>query len=211
VGERLRALGIALALVALAVVAACSPAENAYENPPLPGDAPRVVIATNHGDIIAGLYDELAPVTVANFLRYVDDGFFDGTAFHRVMPGFMIQGGGYIPLPDGTYRRKDRLPTIKLESDNGLKNLRGTLAMARGGAPDTASSEFFINLVDNQRLDRFGEVNLGYAVFGVVLEGMGVVDEIAAVDTVISPTFAQSGERAAPVESVIIRTIRRLN
>jgi cyclophilin family peptidyl-prolyl cis-trans isomerase len=200
---------IAPALIALVAAGACGPGAGVYENPPLPDDAPRVVIETNHGDIVVGLYEEQSPITVANFLQYVDEHFYDGTSFHRVIPGFMIQGGGFVALDDLRFQPKRRRPSIPLESDNGLKNVRGSLAMARGGAPDTASSEFFINLVDNQRLDRLGDVNLGYAVFGMVIEGMDVVDEIAAVETAMSPTFAQMGERAAPVEPVIIRTIRR--
>jgi len=181
-----------------------------YGNPPLPDDAPRVVIETNHGDILIGLYEEQSPITVANFLAYVDAGFFDGTSFHRVIPDFMIQGGGWVALSDLRLERKDdRLPNIPLESDNGLKNARGSVAMARGGMPDTASSEFFINLVDNQRLDRFGQVELGYAVFGVVLEGMDVVDAIATVETDVSPDLPPPGEPAAPVEPVVIRSVRR--
>jgi len=200
-----------LALAALVFMVACGSGESAYENPPLPDDAPRVVIETNHGDIVVGLYQERSPITVANFLQYVDEHFYDGTSFHRVLPGFMIQGGGFVALDNLRFQPKQRRPNIPLESDNGLKNVRGTLAMARGGMPDTASSEFFINLVDNQRLDRLGDVNLGYAVFGTVLEGMDVVDEIAAVDTAVSPDFAQMGERAAPIDPVIIRSIRRQN
>lgn len=193
--------------VLLLVIAGCAPGASVYENPPLPDDAPRVVIETEFGDIVVGLYEEQSPITVANFLAYADAGFFDGTAFHRVIPGFMVQGGGYIPQGAG-FQSKERRPTISLESDNGLKNLRGTIAMARGGMPDTASSEFFINLVDNQRLDRLGDVNLGYAAFGVVLEGMDVVDAIAAVETEMRPPFS---EPATPVEEVLIISLRRQN
>ncbi len=178
-------------------------------NPPIATDAPRVSIETDHGTIVIGLYEDLAPVTVENFLAYVDAGFFDGTAFHRVIPGYMIQGGGYIPRGGGQFQRKDRRPAIPLETETGLKNLRGTVSMARGGMPDTASSEFFINLADNQRLDRLGEVEVGYAVFGVVLEGMDAVDAIAAVETQVVPSFPN--ERATPVGDVIIRSARRQN
>ena len=176
-------------------------------NPAVPDDAPRVVIETSLGNIVIGLYEEQSPTTVANFLSYVDAGFFDGTAFHRVIPGFMIQGGGYVPQGDGRFESKDRMPSIVLESDNGLKNLRGAVSMASGEMPDTATSEFFIGLVDNQRLDRLGEVQLGYAVFGAVLEGMDVVDAIAVVETQVVLAFPR--ERATPVEDVIIRSMRR--
>lgn len=195
------------ALLALVVVAACTTDSNVNNNPALPGDAPRVVIETSLGTIVIGLYEEQSPITVANFLAYVDAGFFDGTAFHRVIPAFMIQGGGFIPQGGGRFERKERLPSIVLESDNGLKNLRGTVTMARADRPDTASSEFFINLVDNQRLDRFGNVQLGYAVFGAVLEGMDIVDAIAEVPTQVVVTFPD--ERATPVEDVMILAVRR--
>lgn len=203
----LQACGLALALLA----AGCGADGTVYGNPAPPDDAPRVVIETDFGNIVVGLYEEQAPISVDNFLAYVDAGFFDGTAFHRVLPGFMIQGGGYIAREGARFQRKDRRPTIALESGNGLVNARGAVAMARGGMPDTASSEFFINLVDNQRLDRLGDVELGYAVFGAVIEGMEVVDTIAAVETEVSPDFTPPGEKAAPVEDVVIRSIRRVN
>ncbi len=187
---------------------ACGGGDTVNGNPPLPDDAPRVVIETSLGEIVVGLYQEHSPVTVANFLNYVETGFYEGTVFHRVMPGFMIQGGGFVPQGDG-YRSKERLAPIELESDNGLKNLRGTVAMARLPTPaDSASSEFFVNLVDNQRLDRLGDVELGYAVFGVVIEGMDVVDAIAAVETTMRRPFP---EPATPVEHVFIRSVRPQN
>jgi cyclophilin family peptidyl-prolyl cis-trans isomerase len=193
-------------LALLLLAAGCNPGADVGSNPPLADDAPRVVIETQFGNIVVGLYEEHSPLTVANFLAYVEAGFYEGTVFHRVMPGFMIQGGGYVPQGDG-YLYKDRLPPIALESDNGLKNLRGTVSMARLPTPaDSASSEFFVNLVDNQRLDRLGDVELGYAVFGVVLEGMDVVDAIAAVETTMRRPFP---EPATPVEHVFIRSVRR--
>lgn len=201
-----RKLGCA-ALSMLVVAAACTTDSNVNDNPAVPDDAPRVVIETSHGDIVIGLYEEQSPITVANFLAYVDAGFFDGTAFHRVIPGFMIQGGGWVPQGDGRFQSKERMPSIVLESDNGLKNLRGTVTMARAGMPNTATSEFFINLLDNQRLDRLGDVEPGYAVFGVVLEGMDIVEAIAVVPTQVVLTFPN--ERATPVEDVIIRSVRR--
>lgn len=201
----LRTLACVLALLA----SGCAAGTSVDTNPPLTDDAPRVVIETNFGSITVGLYAEQAPISVANFLNYVEQGFFDGTSFHRVIPGFMIQGGGYVPTGRLTFERKERMPTIALESDNGLKNFRGTVAMARGGMADSATSEFFINLVDNQRLDRLGDVNLGYAVFGVVLEGMDVVDAIAAVEADFSPQFPT--EPAAPIEDVLILSVRGID
>ncbi len=175
------------------------------ENPPLPEDAPRVVVETSLGNFVIGLYEEQSPVTVANFLSYVDAQHFDGTVFHRVMPGFMIQGGGFVHQGD-QFERNEVRPPIVLESDNGLKNFRGALAMARTPDPNSASDQFFVNLVHNQFLDRLGDVEIGYAAFGQVLEGMEVVDAIAAVDTHRVPTFP---EPTTPVEDVVILSIRR--
>jgi cyclophilin family peptidyl-prolyl cis-trans isomerase len=137
-----------------------------------------VTLETSKGVIKLELDAERAPMTVANFVQYVGDGFYDGTVFHRVIPGFMIQGGGYAPDGSGKPTREP----IELESANGLKNLRGTIAMARTMVTDSATSQFFINLVDNDFLDR-APGNEGYAVFGRVLEGMDVVNAIAAVET----------------------------
>jgi cyclophilin family peptidyl-prolyl cis-trans isomerase len=196
------------ALLSVVVAGACTTDLNVNSNPALPDDAPRIVVETSLGNIVIGLYEEIAPITVANFLAYVDAGFFDGTVFHRVMEGYMVQGGGYVHR-NGQYVAKDTLPPIVLESDKGLKNLRGTVSMARMDVPpDSATSQFFINLVNNQRYDRLGEVELGYAVFGVVLEGMDVVDAIAAVETEFRPPFR---EPAIPVEDVVIRSVRRLS
>lgn len=137
-----------------------------------------VVMTTSHGDITIELDTDKAPITVENFLAYVDEGFFDGTIFHRVIPGFMVQGGG---MTEDMIQKKGRSP-IKNEADNGLKNLRGTLAMARTADINSATSQFFINLQDNAFLDH-GSRDFGYAVFGRVIEGMDVVDSIAAVQT----------------------------
>jgi peptidyl-prolyl cis-trans isomerase A (cyclophilin A) len=136
------------------------------------------VLETSKGVIKLELDAERAPVTVANFVQYVEEGFYDGTVFHRVIPGFMIQGGGYAPDGSG----EPTSEPIELESTNGLKNLRGTIAMARTMVADSATSQFFINLVDNDFLDH-APGNDGYAVFGRVLEGMNIVDAIAAVET----------------------------
>ena len=186
-------------------VAGCSPGDGLRQ--PLPDGAPQVVIETSLGDIVVGLYEETAPVTVANFLSYVDARHFDGTLFHRVMPGFMIQGGGFV-REAGQFGRKETRAPIVLESDVVVRNLRGTVAMARRPSPDihSANDQFFINLVDNQRLDRLGDVDLGYAVFGVVVEGMDVVDAIAAVEVAFIAPFP---EPSTPVEDVRIISVRR--
>jgi cyclophilin family peptidyl-prolyl cis-trans isomerase len=152
------------------------------------------VLETSRGIIKLELDAERAPVTVANFVQYVEDGFYDGTVFHRVIPGFMIQGGGYAPDGSGKPTREP----IELESANGLKNLRGTIAMARTMVADSATSQFFINLEDNDFLDHSTGFD-GYAVFGRVVEGMDVVDAIAAVETGIRGYFEDW-----PVEDIVI-------
>jgi peptidyl-prolyl cis-trans isomerase A (cyclophilin A) len=164
----------------------------------------RVKIATTKGDIVVELDPERAPITVENFLKYVDDKFYDGTIFHRVISNFMIQGGGFTremnPFP------KETRPPIKLESRNKLKNKRGAIAMARTGVPDSATAQFFINVVDNPNLDYPSPDGHGYAVFGEVVEGMDVVDKIRKV-----PTTNQGGPYAnAPVDVVEIKSIRRV-
>ena len=137
-----------------------------------------VVFETTHGTMKIEVSSEVAPVTVENFLKYVDEGFFNGTIFHRVIPGFVLQGGGF----DAEMDQKKTHPPIANEADNGLKNLRGTLSMARTQVKDSATSQFFINLVDNDVLDH-GARDFGYAVFAKVVEGMDVVDKIAGVKT----------------------------
>jgi cyclophilin family peptidyl-prolyl cis-trans isomerase len=142
--------------------------------------ATTVVIETSQGTIKAELDGDKAPVTVANFLAYVDDKFYDDTVFHRVIPDFMIQGGGFAP----GMRQKTTKATIKNESANGLTNKRGTLAMARTSVPDSATAQFFINLKDNTFLDKArAQDGVGYCVFGKVIEGMDVVDKIKEVPT----------------------------
>lgn len=158
-----------------------------------------VIFATTLGDIKIELFPEQAPVTVENFLKYVDSGFFDGTIFHRVIPGFVLQGGGF----DAQMTQKKTAEPIKNEADNGLKNSRGTLSMARTQAVDSATSQFFINLADNAFLDH-GERDFGYAVFGRVVEGMEVVDAIAAV-----PTADHGMHQNVPVEPVVVTEAKR--
>jgi peptidyl-prolyl cis-trans isomerase A (cyclophilin A) len=137
-----------------------------------------VIFLTSLGNMTIELYEKDAPVTCENFLAYVDDGFFEGTIFHRVIPDFVIQGGG---LTEKMEQKPTSVP-IKNEADNGLKNERGTLSMARTQAVDSATSQFFINLKNNAVLDH-GARDFGYAVFGKVVEGMDVVEKIAAVET----------------------------
>ena len=165
--------------------------------------AETVVMETNLGTITIELYPDRAPETVKNFLSYVDEGFYDGTIFHRVIPGFVIQGGGFAP----GMKKKTTHPPIKNEAANGLKNLRGTLSMARTGIVDSATSQFFINLRDNAALDHRGNspAAFGYAVFGRVASGMDVVDRIAAV-----PTGRMGYYRDVPRRDVmIIRAYRK--
>ncbi|MDY5486008.1 MAG: peptidylprolyl isomerase [Desulfovibrio sp.] len=142
---------------------------------------PVVLLETTSGDILVELYPDKAPETVANFLKYVDDGFYNNTIFHRVIPGFMIQGGGL----SARMQQKDTSAPIKNEADNGLKNDRGTIAMARTMDPHSATAQFFINLVDNDFLNFQAPSGngWGYCVFGRVTEGMDVVDKIAKVKT----------------------------
>ena len=152
---------------------------------------------TNHGNIDIELDFDKAPATAQNFEQYAKDGFYNGTIFHRVIPGFMIQGGG---MESGMKEKKTRAP-IANEADNGLKNARGTIAMARTSDPHSASAQFFINLVDNHFLNHTSKTNAGwgYAVFGKVVAGMDIVDKIATVKT------GRSGmHRDVPLEEVVI-------
>ncbi len=153
-----------------------------------------ITIKTNHGDIKVELFDEKAPITCENFRQYITDGFFDGTIFHRVIPNFMIQGGGF----DENMSQKQTRAPIKNEADNGESNRRGTLAMARTMDVNSATAQFFINLKDNDFLDH-GTRDFGYAVFGEVTDGMSVVDAIAGVATGNS-----GGHQDVPVDNVTI-------
>ncbi|NIW37582.1 MAG: peptidylprolyl isomerase A [Gemmatimonadetes bacterium] len=151
-----------------------------------------VTMKTSKGEIQIELYPEQAPISVENFLQYVDDGFYDGTVFHRVIPGFVIQGGGFT----GDGQQKKTRPPIKNEAENGLKNDRGTLAMARTSVVDSATSQFFINLVDNDFLNH-GTRDFGYAVFAKVVSGLDIVDTIGEV------------ENNSPSGAVVIESARR--
>ncbi|MEO5371591.1 MAG: peptidylprolyl isomerase [Magnetococcus sp. DMHC-1] len=158
-----------------------------------------VVLTTSMGDITVELDAAKAPLSVKNFLTYVDEGFFDGTIFHRVIPGFMVQCGGMLP----DMKEKKTHAPIKNEADNGLKNTRGTLAMARTNVVDSATSQFFINVADNVFLDHGGR-DFGYAVFGRVVAGMDVVDKIVNV-----PTGNRGGHQNVPVQPVTIVKAQR--
>lgn len=160
---------------------------------------PRVVIKTSEGDITLQLYADKAPVTVANFLGYVDSGFYNGTIFHRVIPNFMIQGGGFGP----DMKEKRTGDPIANESNNGLSNARGTIAMARTSNPDSATSQFFINQRANARLD-WVEGQPGYTVFGEVIQGMDIVDFIAT-----APTGRVRGMADVPQQPIVIQEIVR--
>jgi cyclophilin family peptidyl-prolyl cis-trans isomerase len=154
-----------------------------------------VKLETSKGEIVIELNEQAAPVTVKNFLEYVEAGFYDGTIFHRVIPGFMIQGGGFT---NKLVKKETRDPIIN-EAKSGLSNERGTLAMARTSDPDSATSQFFINHTDNEFLNYVNSDQAGYAVFGKVSEGMDVVDAVAAVKT-----STQKGMDDVPVEPIII-------
>lgn len=171
--------------------------------PDLPEDAPGVVVETSLGDIEIGLFRDRSPATVENFLQYVEAEFYAGTTFHRVIPGFMIQGGGLTPDMENKPTR-DSIPNEA--TDSGLRNLRGTVAMARRSAPNSATSQFFINLADNAQLDPGGVSPAGYAVFGVVVDGMEVVDRIASV-----ATGRRGGRPDVPLDDVMIEAVRRVS
>jgi peptidyl-prolyl cis-trans isomerase A (cyclophilin A) len=182
-----RTLNRWLVSATLAGLAAVSPAALAQ----------KVKLATSHGDIVIELDPVKAPKSTANFLQYVKDGHYNGTIFHRVIDNFMIQGGGMLP----DMSQKPTRPPIALESRNGLDNLRGTLAMARTGIPDSATAQFFINLKDNDFLNAARSSDgHGYAVFGKVVAGMDVVDKIRAV-----PTTNKGPHQNVPTEPVLIK------
>jgi cyclophilin family peptidyl-prolyl cis-trans isomerase len=159
-----------------------------------------ILFETTHGNFTIEFFEKEAPLSVANFRKYVEDGFFDGTIFHRIVPGFVIQGGGFT---EDMSQKKTASP-VKNEADNGLKNARGTLSMARTDDVHSATSQFFVNLADNEFLDhRRG--NFGYAVFARVTDGMDVIDKIAAVDT-----GRKRGFDDVPVEAVIMKSVRKV-
>jgi cyclophilin family peptidyl-prolyl cis-trans isomerase len=162
----------------------------------------KVKLETSMGDIVIELNEEAAPVTVKNFLQYVEEGFYDGTIFHRVIPDFMIQGGGFT----AEMAKKETHAPIVNEAGNGLKNDRGTIAMARTNNPDSATAQFFVNHTNNDFLNYVDKNNPGYAVFGKVVKGTEATDKIAAVKTT-----NQMGMDDIPVEPVVIKSAKVLS
>lgn len=179
--NKIRSLIIALCLILLSPIALADT---------------KVLLQTSMGDIEIELDNEHAPITTKNFLDYVKSGFYENTTFHRVIPNFMIQGGG----ADGELKFKETNAPIKNEADNGLKNVRGTIAMARTGVIDSATSQFFINVVDNHFLNHDPSKDYGYAVFGKVIKGMNVVDKIVNV-----PTKRMGPHQNVPIEPIYIK------
>lgn len=179
---------------------ACAPAFAADDSAP----NPRMVLDTSEGKITVELLSKEAPLSVANFIEYAKSGFYDGTVFHRVIPNFMIQGGGF----SADMTQKETRGNLKNEANNGLRNLRGTLAMARRGEPDSATAQFFINLTENNFLDHQNETNAGwgYAVFGRVTAGMEVVDKIAATATTTVGPLSD-----VPVQAIVIKNVKLLD
>jgi len=192
-------------LCCIAVLGGCKKKDQRQEGREVekPATSCRVIMDTSKGSFTVELFEEEAPITTENFLRYVDEGFYDGTQFHRVIEQFVIQGGGFT----ASMERKETHPPIKNEADNGLKNKRGTLSMARLPQPDSATSQFFINVEDNENLDHVPGVpsQFGYAVFAEVVEGMDVVDQIRRVETTNKGQYQD-----VPVEPVILRSARRV-
>lgn len=183
-------------ITACALMACLSTAEGADDM----AKTTKILMKTNKGDIELELYPEKAPETVKNFVQYANDGFYNGTIFHRVIPGFMNQGGGFTK----DMVQKDTRAPVKNEADNGLSNKKGTIAMARTSVPDSATGQFFINTADNDFLNHTGKTaqGWGYAVFGKVTKGMDVVDKISAVKTASNPPHQN-----VPVEAVEIKEV----
>ena len=185
-------------LIALVLGLSCSSVLAADEVPA----HPYIEIVTTEGRIVLELDGKQAPITVGHILKLVDSGFYDGTIFHRVMPGFMAQAGGHTP----DYKLKESADKIPNESGNGMSNVRGTIAMARTGDPHSANSQFFINVVDNSKLDPNKQAGRwGYTVFGFVIEGMDVVDKIATSETGPAGPFRSD----VPVVPIVIKKMSR--
>jgi cyclophilin family peptidyl-prolyl cis-trans isomerase len=192
-------------LITLAQAAAPAPAPVPAATPKPAPTGPFVSLEVTQGrlalgTIVVALNKEKAPISVDNFLQYLKAGHYDGTVFHRVMPGFMVQGGGFTP----ELEERPTRPAIKNEARNGLRNSRGTVAMARTSDPNSATSQFFINVRDNHRLD-FGIGGAGYAVFGEVVEGLEIADRIS-----LTPTTPRGPHQNAPQTSVVIRRVSEL-
>jgi cyclophilin family peptidyl-prolyl cis-trans isomerase len=201
-----------------ATTPATAPATSKPATTSQPAALPRVALDIVQGDqtwgtIVLELEEQKAPITVKNFLRYVDEGYYDGTLIHRIVVGEkariqVFQGGGYTEL-NGASKPGQHEP-IKLESDNGLKNVRGTIAMARDASPDTATSEYFVNIEANPALDYAGPDHPGYAVFGRIVEGMNVVDKIKAVETRTNTDPELKGEKSQPTNAPAVKKARRI-
>jgi len=193
---------LAFCLLMPALVAAQTTEEQSIEQPDQQTmEYPTVILNTNFGAITIELFEDKAPQSAANFIQYATDGYYNGTLFHRVIPNFMVQGGGF----DTDFQQKETRDPIENEADNGLANERGTLAMARTNNPHSATSQFFINVTDNDFLNHRSKANgqtWGYAVFGRVTDGMDVVDAIRAVDT-----GRRGMHQDVPVEDVIIESV----
>ena len=193
-------LFIAALMLGISGCGASEPGKQTVSTAPAAGQPanPRVLIETSKGNIMVEVFPAQAPQSVGNFLNYVKTGFYNGLVFHRVIPGFMIQTGGMTP----DMAEKPKNASIQNEADNGLKNLRGTLAMARTGEPHSASSQFFINVADNAFLNHRGKSfeGWGYAVFGQVIDGMDVVDAIVAV-----PRGNRGPHGDVPIEPIVIQ------
>ncbi len=183
------------------LITACTIALLLAANSNVFASSPRVRMETTKGVVVIELYPDKAPKTVENFLRYVNAGKYDGTIFHRVIKRFMNQGGGFTP----DFKKVETFAPIKNEADNGLKNKRGTIAMARTGDPNSATNQFFINTVDNTFLDHTGKTprGWGYCVFGTVVDGMNVMDRIAKVPTGARGPFQQD----VPLEDIVIQKV----
>jgi cyclophilin family peptidyl-prolyl cis-trans isomerase len=183
-----------------------------------PRPLPRVALEIAQGDqewgtVVLELEEQKAPITVSNFLRYVDEGYYDGTLIHRVVVGpnariQVLQGGGYTQLNTAT--KPGQHEPIRNEADNGLKNVRGTIAMARDADPHSATSEFFINIRDNPKLDYTGADHWGYCVFGHIVEGMEVVDKIKEIETKTNPDPELKGEKSQPVKPPVVQRAHRV-
>jgi peptidylprolyl isomerase/peptidyl-prolyl cis-trans isomerase B (cyclophilin B) len=184
-------------------LAGCATPTSTAPAPAKPKGNPEVVLETSKGNITLELMPKAAPISVANFLNYVKTGAYDGTIFHRVIPGFMIQGGGF----DANMQKRPTNAPIRNEANNGLKNMRGTIAMARTGDPQSATSQFFINTADNDALNFWGETSAGwgYAVFGKVVSGMDVVDAIVSV-----PRGQRDGYGDVPLAPIVIKSVKLL-
>ncbi len=203
--------GLRLFVFAVAVSAALaqdtSPREPAAEPTDDPAPVhPRVQIETDLGEFVVELDSEKAPKSVENFLKYVDAKYYDGTIFHRIIGKFMIQAGGFTAIGEPKPSELHETP-VENEGNNGLKNVRGAIAMARSKKPNSATSQFFINVVDNPKLDYPSPDGSGYAVFGRVISGMDVVDRIKSVEV----RAASTGELSQPISPPTIRSARRVN